>query len=164
MSETQDLLEEIYQGLDRAGALADLAPQDKGAYYLLTCPACGKREAFVYKDGTRITCNRRENCGLSQSLWDYVQGSRKLSNQETLRELAKLAGYTLPDLGPDDLGRIELNRARANAWELSIDYFRAQLGEEKGRAVREYLKGRGYSESEIRGMELGLFTSGKSVV
>lgn len=163
MTETKDLLEEIYLSLDRAEALADLAPQDKGAYYLLTCPACGKREAFVYKDGTRITCNRRENCGFSQSLWNYVQGSRKLSNQETLRELARLAGYPLPDLGPDDLGRIELNRARANAWELALDYFRAQLGEEKGRAVREYLKGRGYSESEIRGMELGLFTSVKDL-
>jgi len=163
MTETKDLLEEIYQSLDRAEALTDLAPQDKGAYYLLTCPACGKREAFVYKDGTRITCNRRENCGLSQSLWDYVQGSRKLSNQETLRELAKLAGYTLPDLDPEAVERLERARAQANAWESSLDHFRAELWEEKGRAVRDYLKGRGYSDNEIRGMELGLFTSAKDL-
>jgi DNA primase len=163
MTETKDLLEEIYQSLDRAEALTDLAPQDKGAYYLLTCPACGKREAFVYKDGTRITCNRRENCGLSQSLWNYVQGSRKLSNQETLRELAKLAGYTLPDLDPEAVERLERARAQANAWESSLDHFRAELWEEKGRAVRDYLKGRGYSDNEIRGMELGLFTSAKDL-
>jgi len=163
MTETKDLLEEIYRSLDRAEVLTDLDPQDKGAYYLLTCPACGKREAFVYKDGTRITCNRRENCGLSQSLWDYVQGSRKLSDQETLRELARLAGYTLPDLDPEAVERLERARAQANAWESSLDHFRAELWEEKGRAARDYLKGRGYSDNEIRGMELGLFTSVKDL-
>jgi DNA primase len=163
MTETKDLLEEIYLSLDRAEALANLAPQDKGGYYLLTCPACGKREAFVYKNGTRITCNRRENCGLSQSLWDYVQDSRRLSNQETLRELARLAGYTLPDLDPETVERLERARAQANAWESSLDHFRAELWEEKGRAVRDYLKGRDYSDNEIRGMELGLFTSAKDL-
>jgi len=163
MTETRDLLEEIYQSLDRAGALAVLSPQDKGGYYLLTCPACGKREAFIYKNGTWIICNRRDKCGFSQSLWGYVQSSRKLSNQKTLRELAGLAGYTLPDLDPEAVERLERARAQANAWESSLDYFRAQLWEEKGRAVRDYLKGRGYSENEIRGMELGFFTSVKDL-
>jgi len=77
MSETKDLLEGIYQSLDRALALEALSPQDKGGYYLLTCPKCGKREAYVYKAGKPfIFCNRRDKCGLNQSLWDYIQGAR----------------------------------------------------------------------------------------
>ena len=163
MTETKDLLEEIYQGLDRAEALADLDPQDKGSYYLLTCPNCGKREAFIYKNRTWITCNRRDKCGFNQSLWDYVQKSKSLTNQETLRELARLAGYTLPNLDPEALERIGRTQAQANVWESSLDYFRAQLWEEKGGPVLDYLKGRGYTESEIRGMELGLFTSAKDL-
>jgi len=159
MPETRDLLEEIYQGLDRAEALADLSPQDKGSYFLLTCPNCRKREAFIYKDGTRIICNRRDKCGFIQSLWDYIQNSRRLSNQETLRELARLAGYALPGLNTETVERIELARAEANAWESAANYFRTRLWEEGGRDVREYLKGRGYSESEVRRMELGIFTS-----
>lgn len=91
MTETRDLLEEIYQGLDRAEAPVELEPRDKGGYYLLICPNCRKREAYIYKGGTRIICSRRDKCGFSQSVWDYAQGSRRLTNQETLRELARLA-------------------------------------------------------------------------
>lgn len=164
MSEVKDLLEnEIYPNLDRVEALADLGPQDKGDYFLLTCPDCRKREAFIYKAGEYITCNRRNKCGFSQSLWDYIQGSRHLTNQETLKELARLANFTLPDLDPESLDRAEKAREQANVWESSSGYFQAQLWEEKGRAVREYLKGRGYTEPEIRNMELGLFTSTKEL-
>jgi len=164
MSEVKDILEnEIYPNLDRAKALANLAPQDKGDYFLLTCPSCRKREAYVYKTGEYIKCNRLNKCGFNQSLWDYIQSSNHLTNQETLKELARLANFTLPELGSASLERAEQARAQANAWESSLDYFRAQLWEEKGRAVRDYLKGRGYSESEIRGMELGLYTSVKDL-
>ena len=30
--------------------LEDLNPTDGGAYFLITCPSCGRHEAFVYKD------------------------------------------------------------------------------------------------------------------
>ena len=128
MSETRDLLAEIYQSLDRALALEALKPQDKGDHYLLTCPACGKREAFIYKAGRPlIICNRRDKCGYNSSLWDYIQGARGLDNRETLQELARLAGYELPALGPDALERIERARAQANAWETALEYFRHEL-------------------------------------
>ncbi len=149
MSETKDILEAVYQSLGRAQALAALSPQDKGIYYALTCPACGKREAYIYKAGApRIRCNRRDKCGLNQSLWDYIQASRGLSNQETLQELARLAGYTLPALDADGLERIERARAQANAWETALGYFRRELEGDAGGPVRGYLKGRGFSEAE----------------
>ena len=163
MAETRDLLEEIYQSLDRAEALRELEPRDKGSYYQLICPNCRKREAYIYKRGLRLFCNRLDKCGFSQSLWDYVQSSRRLTNQETLRELAQLAGYPLPELGPGAIERAERARAQAGVWESSLDYFKAQLKGEKGQAVLDYLKGRGYSEREIEAMELGLFTSAKEL-
>ena len=160
MTETRELLEEIYQTIDLAEALAALAPRDKGAYYTLTCPICGAPgEAYIYKGGHRVYCNRKNKCGLSMSLWDYIQSSRGLSPQETLRELARLAGYELPDLDPEAVEKIEREKELASVWESSLDYFRAQLKEKKGLAVLDYLKGRGYSEKEIEAMELGLFTS-----
>lgn len=165
MSETKDVLAAIYGSLDRALALADLKPQDKGGYYLLTCPKCGGREAYVYKAGApRLVCNRRDKCGLNQSLWDYVQGARGLDNRETLQELARLAGHELPALGPDALERIERARAQANAWETALEYFRHELEGDAGGPVREYLQSRrGYSVENIRGMEAGLFTSTKAL-
>jgi len=39
MKDTEELLDfEIYPYLDRAETVKDLNPQDKGKYYLLTCP------------------------------------------------------------------------------------------------------------------------------
>lgn len=164
MTETRDTLAEIYQALDLAEALADLAPRDKGGYYALTCPKCGARgEAYVYKGGHRLTCNRREKCGLSMSLWEYVQSSRGLSPQETLRELARLAGYELPALDPEAVERMERARAQAEAWESVLEHFQAELWGPAGETVRAYLAGRGYTEPESRGMGLGLFTGAEDV-
>lgn len=160
MSETKELLGEIYGSLDRARALVELEPEDKRSYYLLTCPNCGKREAFIYKTGTRIICNRRDKCGFNQSLWDYIQSSKRLSNQETLRELARLAGYTLPELEPEAIERLEQARAQAEAWGITFAIFSARLWfAEKGQPVRDYLRARGYSGEEIPGTDFGLFTS-----
>lgn len=164
MIETRDTLANIYQTIDLAEALAALSPQDKGTYYVLTCPKCGARgEAYIYKGGHRLTCNRREKCGLSMSLWEYVQSSRGLSPQETLRELARLAGYELPDLDPEAVERMERARAQAEAWESALEHFQAELWGEAGVTVRAYLAGRGYTEPEVRGMGLGLFTGAEDV-
>ena len=53
---TKEILEDkIYPNLDKATALSDLNPQDKGSYYLVTCPECNKREAVVYKNNIFIS-------------------------------------------------------------------------------------------------------------
>jgi hypothetical protein len=47
MKDTKELLDfDIYPNLDKAEAVRDLNPQDRGKYYLLTCPQCGKRETY----------------------------------------------------------------------------------------------------------------------
>lgn len=39
--------------------------KDKGSYFMCTCPACNRREAFTYKskDFYVVKCNRTNNCG-----------------------------------------------------------------------------------------------------
>ena len=55
MKDTEELLDfEIYPYLDRAETVKDLNPQDKGKYYLLTCPKFGKPETYLYKTGIYI--------------------------------------------------------------------------------------------------------------
>ena len=98
MTDIKELLDDIYVAIDKAEAVRDLAPQDKGRYFLVNCPECGHREAFLYKNGVQIQCNRVSKCGITINLWDYVQQKNGFSNQETLQELARLVSYELPDL------------------------------------------------------------------
>ncbi len=184
MRDIKDLLDyEIYPNLDRAEAVKDLEPRDKGKYYLLTCPQCGKKEAFLYKTGIYIKCNRLNQCGHSESLWDHIQSTKGLTNQETLKELSRLAGYALPELDGHSEEKVEKARERGNALEMALSYFKAQLWTdetidermdeeldlhlrrtkykriEEAREALAYLKRRGYSEDEIRKMELGFYPS-----
>ena len=58
--------------------------------YELYCPNCTKPEAYIYfKGGTRtIKCNREENCGFKEELWQCIsnkQGIDPNNNLEMLR-------------------------------------------------------------------------------
>jgi DNA primase len=165
VKDTKELLDfEIYPNLDRAETVKDLNPQDKGKYYLLTCPRCGKAETYLYKTGIYIKCNRLNQCGYAQSLWDYIQNRKGLTNRETLRELARLAGYTLPELEGYSEENAEKARERANILEVALEYFKAQLWRtDRGKEALDYLNERGYAEEEIKDMELGFYPSQKQL-
>jgi ssDNA-binding Zn-finger/Zn-ribbon topoisomerase 1 len=165
MKDTEELLDfEIYPYLDRAETVKDLNPQDKGKYYLLTCPKCGKPETYLYKTGIYIKCNRLNECGYAQSLWDYIQNRKGLTNQETLREFARLAHYTLPEIEGYSEEKAEKAMEKANILEVALEYFKAQLWRTgRGKEAINYLKGQGYSEEEIKGMELGFYPSQKQL-
>lgn len=100
------------------------------------------------------------SCGKSGDWLTYLMEKEGLEFKEALDRLAKEAGV---ELRGHDREAWERDKAQANAWETAGDYFRTQLWEEEGRAVRDYLAGRGYSDNDIRGMELGLFTSAKEL-
>jgi len=155
--ETRDHLAEIYQLIDIEAAFPELNPRDRGSYYELDCPVCQtSRRAYLYKGSHAILCNRRNECGKSSTLWDYVQRRDGLTQGETLKRLAVLAGYALPSLDSETQDRIRAAQDRASLLETVLDYFKAQLFD-RGETVRDYLKGRGYSEPEVENMELGLF-------
>ena len=93
---TKEILENyIYPNLDFSYLLAELNPKDKGRYLYLTCPNCGKKEAYIYKTKPYIKCNRINKCDFGISLWSYIKQSRNLTNKETLYLLAEYAGVDL---------------------------------------------------------------------
>ena len=85
----------IYPNLDFNYLLSELNPKDKGRYLYLTCPNCGKKEAYIYKTNPYIKCNRLNKCNFKISLWEYLKQSRNLTNKETLYLLAEYAGVDL---------------------------------------------------------------------
>ncbi len=160
MSLTKDLLQEIYLALNRENLLSELNPKRRnsanGEYLELDCPSCEKRgRAFIYATGIYITCNRRENCGYSMSLWDYLQQKEGLSNQETLKRLAHIAGVDLPALSEGAIVKIERTKSEAFVLEKIFCFFKETLLSDQGKPVIEYLKKRGYLEEEIRRMDFG---------
>lgn len=52
----------LYRSIEEA--LHELNAQDKGRYYICTCPECQKNEAYLYKNNMKmIQCNRENQCG-----------------------------------------------------------------------------------------------------
>lgn len=54
-------------------SLSHLNPKEKHDYYILDCPDCEQREAFLYKDGHLIICNRRDKCKFKMSVNEYLK-------------------------------------------------------------------------------------------
>ena len=160
--QTIDLLDNlIYPNLDRADVFAELEPVSKGGYYLLTCPQCGKREATVYKKGFKVFCNRRDKCGYSASLWDYLQEKKGLSNQDTLKELARLAKVTLPELGTADPKAIIQRQKKHDAFESFFDLCGEAL--KNSQPAQAYLAKRGFTLEEAQALGIGFYPSVKTV-
>ena len=161
MTDIREVLNEIYPRLNREQLLSELKPERHGSYYLLTCPKCNKKEAYIYDNKIHINCNRQNNCSYSQSLWDYVQERNGLSNQETLIELAKLADVNLPenDLRSGNYSdeKYQESREQANLLEKAFNYMKMLLWEEQGTSVLKYLIERGYTQEEIKNMELSFY-------
>jgi len=153
---TNDLLEyEIYPNLNKAEALAELKPQDKGDYLLLTCPNCEKREAFIYKNGYAIKCNRINDCGYTASLWDYVKEKKSLSQQDTLKELASYAGIELSDNQPINKEELAIKQKRLSAYEEFIKVCKEELT--KSKEAKDYLSQRGFTLEEAETLDIGYY-------
>ena len=56
-----------------------LSPTDKGQYFLIRCPSCGKKEMFIYKSSKKMICNRRNKCGTEIHLKDFLKENQSLS-------------------------------------------------------------------------------------
>jgi len=168
MTEIKKLLEtEIYPAIDKASLLAAFEPVDKGAYFLLRCPSCNKREAFIYKDKGLIFCNRRDKCGYKATLWDYVAQDRKLSdNKAIFRELCKLAGKealikqkwasrSIQKPIEAEINQEAKNMERGIILEELGAICAAEL--EKVEDAKDYLKNRGFSLEDAKKVKMGFY-------
>jgi len=158
MSEVNDILHNhIYPNLDRRTALSKLEPIEREDFLELTCPDCGERRAYIYKNGTKIICNRGNNCSYNKSIWDYIQTSQGLNKQETLKELARLANYELPK-GQIDHKKLEESERKKNLFETAQGFFHKALFSQGGEETLRYLTEiRGYTEAEIKEVGLGYY-------
>lgn len=161
MSEATELYQQwILPNLNILDALHLLNPEHKGLYYILTCPACQKKSAYYYQGQSHIVCNRKNKCGHSESIWDYVKSSHAIqSNREVLETLAKMANIALPALNNFSEEEFTRKKARIDTLETIQCYFVEQLFSDHPHAVEAlgYLHKRGYSDEEIRHMGLGCY-------
>jgi replicative DNA helicase len=157
-SDTALLLDEIYQRLDIASALPELEPKRTGLAFTLKCPLCEKKRAFIYEGGHLITCNRRNDCGYSSTLWDYVANKEgHTSPQQTLQALASLAGYVLPTtLSTDALEALKRSEVQQTRLETAQALLASRMFTDNGKKELAYLKTRGYTDDDIQTMGLGV--------
>ena len=78
--------------------------------YELYCPNCTKPEAYIYFKGrTRIIkCNREENCGFKEELWQCIsnkQGIDPNNNSEMLRYINQTLGREFKELKYEQNGK-----------------------------------------------------------
>lgn len=158
MSNTSEILNEIYSKINKVEVFKELNPKEKGDYVELDCPFCLEHgAAFIYKNGCEIQCNRNINCGQKTTLWNYVQNKNNYGQQETLKELASLANVYLPaTTNGKDFQQLCDKQIEENLLTQVLAFYKKQLFEECGKTILEYLtKERGYSINDIQKMELG---------
>lgn len=147
-----ELMTSIYQTLDREALLAELEPRRSGQVYVLKCPQCGRREAYLYHDGAQIVCNRLNKCGYRESLWDYVSHRDGTDARGTLSTLARLAGVALPER---QSRRQEQAISRQQALDVAVRAMQFCLFSPEGERTLAYLRRRGWSDEAIRAAGFG---------
>ncbi|MEC1177276.1 toprim domain-containing protein [Metasolibacillus meyeri] len=66
--------------------LADLNAQDRGRYFICTCPECQEQEAFIYKNNLNfIQCNRENSCG-ERFLLQIAEKNEDYTYQEEIEQ------------------------------------------------------------------------------
>lgn len=158
------LLEDIYLKIDLGEILQNLKPKLKGDHFELICPNCNERRAYIYKNGKYIICNRSNNCNYKKSLFDYVKETQHLSNNwEVIKELAKIAGINIPKSNSFSETKFQEMKEKEDILEDALSYFKKQLFEIDGKEVLGYLIHRGYTNDEIKCMDLGYYPSQEDV-
>jgi len=133
------LKREILHRLPLDRVLSKLNPKDKGAYYVMDCPACGEpQRAFLYKGTGYISCNRRNNCGSNISVFDFLMGDRGCDFKAVFHDLARDTGVSMPSAGASGSG-MEVEHSGANLKEDFFHLCKEQLKTDQAKPAREYL-------------------------
>ncbi|WP_129410098.1 toprim domain-containing protein [Marinitoga lauensis] len=136
--------------------IPELNPQQKGDYYILKCPVCGKNEAYIYNNTKIIKCNRRDKCGYEKPLINYLEERENKNFFDLMITLAQNKNINLNlDIKKYNRKFIEY-RILNEAQNILIN----NLWENKNNPVFKYLKEiRGYSEKFIAISKLGYLIS-----
>ena len=63
----------------------ELNPSERGRYYSIICPYCGKKEAFLYKGKQIIVCSRKNKCGKIIDLYKYLREIKGINDKEIIK-------------------------------------------------------------------------------
>ncbi|MEM7495131.1 MAG: DnaB-like helicase C-terminal domain-containing protein [Myxococcota bacterium] len=157
------LQDRVYPALDPALVLQDLAPRDKGRYYVVRCPKCDKREAYIYKDGFMLRCNRLNKCGYTTLLIDYLNGGVRARGADfaaAVRKLSNIAGVPLPERYArprhDETDQAARLHGRVHLLEAFVALAGRALHDDDGQSARDYLQRRGFAPDQWETFEFGL--------
>jgi DNA primase len=148
--------------------------KERAGRFDIECPSCQKTEAFIeYKHDKRwIKCNRDNNCGYNQSLWDLIaekQGILEGDKVQMLEHINYLLGQTFikterkePVTHSVQESVIEDQEFLNHCNQIFKNSFQQKNSELK--VSLEYLKNRGYSDKHIQSFNLGYLPSSKDLL
>ena len=154
MKNIKGYLKDILENLNRAEALPELNPEEKKDYFVLTCPSCQQKTAYIYKQGYKIRCNRLNKCEYENGLVEYIAERDGVSEEDAIRTLAKIANIQLPELTETE--RVEYKEfwERQRLYKDILSIAKNSLWNNEN-SVITYLRNRGYTDSEISHMDFG---------
>jgi DNA primase catalytic core len=105
-----------------------------------------------------------EQGGDCKNIYDYIKERDNLTDKQTLEKLSQLSGIALPKNDYEQTETSKIKRVEATILEDAQRYFNDCLNDSltstKAKEVKEYLsQNRGYSEANIKDMELGFIPS-----
>jgi hypothetical protein len=176
------LKERAYPRLDAvdAGLLNHLKPSPllPGGHYKLVCPSCQAREAYYYPNKPFISCNRKNKCGNTSTIWDAL-ADQGMHSRDILQRLCDLAGVPVPERQNQNRnGRSHSNNEPSSSGtgtgnETSTSYTSPgkaifQVTQALARKHPELLKrlqaARAYTDEQMAQMRLGVYTSPEEVL
>ncbi len=145
--------EQVYPRLTHEQVFGDLSGFKRvGRGYVAECPNpehADRHPSFYMRDGQPF--GHCFGCGVTISWWRALE-MRGLSGQQVIAELARLAD--VPSLAGGDPEKATKARAEAEAVEAWWQAARAALWRPEGADVLKYLRGRGYTDDQIRAMDV----------
>jgi len=155
MKNVKGYLGNILENLNRADALTELNPKERGRYVYLTCPSCQQQTAYISQQGYYIYCNRKNKCGYTNGLIEYISERDRVSEEDAIRTLAEITNTHLPELSGEE--KVEYNklRERQRLYKDILAIAKYGIWLTNADSVRTYLTERGYTDSEIVSMDFG---------
>ncbi|MEM7589291.1 MAG: DnaB-like helicase C-terminal domain-containing protein [Myxococcota bacterium] len=157
------LQHQVYPNVDPALVLQELAPKDKGKYYAAQCPRCGKREAYIYKNGFMLRCNRLNKCGHRVMMIDHLNGGVHARGQDFIaaaRKLSEIAGIAFPAkyMQPNsyEASQAEQQHSQTQLLDVFSTLATQTLDRNKNSLAAKHLQQRGFSYQQWESFEFGL--------
>lgn len=148
--------------------------KDTAGRFDIECPSCKKTEAFIeYKHDKRwIKCNRDNNCGYNQSLWNLIaekQGILEGDKVQMLEYINYLLGQNFikterkePVTHSVQESVVEDQEFLNHCNQIFKNAFNQENPEVK--VSWDYLNNRGYSDKNIQSFNLGYLPSSKDLL